>query len=420
MRPIIITLTLLVAAIAALPPVAAQAGAPPALMASASAVAPPPALDIGGHVIDSAFLDYFVANGGLERFGPPLTDALTDHELGLPVQYFAFARMERHGDGVLLTRLGALYAADRLAEPPFQWVAPEAPLAPGRAYMAASGHTLGGAFRWHFERSGGVALLGHPISEELYEPRPDGAPLLVQYFERARLSYHPGPDGADGEVRPTPLGAWLAERLVPAQQRAPGRPLGPLATATIAYPAGSASGANIELAASRLNGAVVEPGRAISFLAAIGEISTAAGYLPGPAVRGGEVVSDEVGGGVCTVATLLYRAAWAAGLPILERRGHSRWLAAFADRPGLDAAVATPGPDLRVLNDTGSRLYVAAAAQGGRATLTLWGRGDGRTATLAPPRLVEEAQIEVVNARVVRSAAGAVLRRERVVTRYER
>jgi vancomycin resistance protein YoaR len=164
----------------------------------------------------------------------------------------------------------------------------------------------------------------------------------------------------------------------------------------------------------------VEPGRAISFLAAIGEISTAAGYLPGPAVRGGEVVSDEVGGGVCTVATLLYRAAWAAGLPILERRGHSRWLAAFADRPGLDAAVATPGPDLRVLNDTGSRLYVAAAAQGGRATLTLWGRGDGRTATLAPPRLVEEAQIEVVNARVVRSAAGAVLRRERVVTRYER
>lgn len=412
MRQLILALVSLAMAIGVLPPGAAGAAAPAAV--------PPPALDLDGHVLDGPFRDYFLANGGPERFGPPLTDALADPELGLPVQYFALARMELHRDGVRLTRLGALYAADMLAEPPFQWVAPDAPLAPGRVYVPESGHTLGGAFRWHVERSGGVAIIGHPISEEFYEPEPDGPPLLVQYFERARLSYHPGADGAEGEVRAAPLGAWLAERLVPAQQRAPGRPLAPLATATIAYSPGSASGANIELAASRLNGAVVEPGRAISFLSAIGEISAASGYLPGPAVRGGEVVNDEVGGGVCAVATLLYRAAWSAGLPILERRGHSRWLAAFADQPGLDAAVATPGPDLRAFNDTGSRLYLAVAARAGRATLTLWGRGDGRTVSLAPPEVIEGARIEAVNARVVRSAAGAVLRRERVVTRYER
>ncbi len=419
MRYIILALTFLIATIAALAPGAAMA-APPAGATAASIMPAPPALDIGGHVIDGLFLDYFNLNGGLERFGPPLTDALIDPELGLPVQYFTFARMERHGDGVLLTRLGARFVADRLAEPPFQWVAPEAPLELGRVYVPASGHTLGGAFRWHFERHGGVAIFGHPISEELYELQPDGAQLLVQYFERARLSYHPGQEGAEDEVRLASLGAWLAEQLVPASQRAPGRPLKALATATIAYPAGSASGANIELAASRLNGAVVEPGRPISFLAAIGEISAAAGYLPGPAVRGGAVVSDEVGGGICTLSTLLYRAAWSAGLPIIERRGHSRWLAAFADRPGLEAAVATPGPDLRILNDTGERLYVAVAARGGRATLILWGRGDGRTVTLAPPELVEGARIEVANARVVRTAAGAVLRRERVVTSYPR
>jgi hypothetical protein len=416
MRPIIIVLTLLIATIGALQPGTARAGGRTAALAAV----PPPALDLGGHVIDGVFLDYFIANGGLERFGPPLTDAFADPELGLPVQYFAYSRMERHGDAVLLTRLGALFAAGRLAEPPFQWVAPEASLSPGRVYVPASGHTLGGAFRWYFERSGGVAILGHPISEELYESRPDGAPLLVQYFERARLSYHPGLDGAEGEVHPSPLGAWLAERLAPAQQRAPGRPLAPLATMTIAYPAGGASAANIELAASRLNGAVVEPGLPISFLAALGEISAAAGYQPGPAVRGGAVVYDEVGGGICTVATLLYRAAWAAGLPILERRGHSRWLGAFADQPGLDAAVATPGPDLRALNDTGERLYLAVAARGGRATLSLWGRGDGRSVSLAPPELLEGPQIETVNTRVVRSAGGALLRRERVVTRYAR
>lgn len=384
---------------------------------AAPAPAAPPVIDIDGRLVEGGFRAFVLANGGIERFGAPLTDAILDEELGAPVQYFTFARLEQHGDRVLLTRLGSLSAQGREGEPPFQWVAAEAPREAGRSYVPESGHTLGGAFGWYHAANGGAALLGHPISEEFYEPQPDGAQLLVQYFERARLSYHPGPGGSEGEIRRAPLGAWLAEARVAPPLRAARRPLVPLASATISYRAGTALGANIERAAAALDGAVLEPGRALSFLGAVGEISLARGYRPAPAIVGG-VVTEEVGGGVCAIATLLYRAAWSGGLPVPERRGHSLWLALFSDLPGLDAAVAAPGLDLRVANDTGERIYVVVAAAGGRATLTLWGRGDGRSTSVGQPRVSRGETIVVVNTRVVRSAAGAVVRSERVVSEY--
>jgi hypothetical protein len=378
---------------------------------------PPPVIDADGHFVEGAFRDFVLANGGLERFGRPLSDAFLDAELGAQVQYFEYARLERHGDRVLLTRLGTLRAHGREGEPPFQWVAPDAPLAPGRTYVPESGHTLGGAFGWYHDANGGAALLGLPISEEFVEPQPDGTTLLVQYFERARLSYHPELAGGPGEVQRAPLGAWMAGLYLAPAQLAPRRPLAPLASATIGYTPGTAFGANIELAAARLDGAIVEPGRTLSFLGKIGEISQASGYRPAPAIVGGVVV-ESVGGGVCAVSTVLYRAAWSAGLPIAERRNHSLWLSAFADQPGLDAAVSAPELDLRIANDTGERVYVVAAASRGQATVTLWGRGDGRTTAVGAPRVSGEETIVVSNARVVRASGGAVLRNERVVSRY--
>jgi hypothetical protein len=411
MRLMIVLFTLFVAALVMLPFTQARAGA---------LALPAPAQEVDGYLIDGLFLDYYLAHGGLERFGAPLSDEVIDTALGVPVQYFTYARMERHGDKVLLTRIGSLLAATRQGEQPFQWLAAEGPFPPERTFVPESGHTIGGAFGWYFAQQNSWGFLGFPISEEFYEPQPDGSTLLVQYFERTRLSYHTAPDGSAGEVRQMPAGAWLAEQVWSGQRPAGGGPLVPLATTTIAYRPASESGRNIEVAAARLNGTVVEPGHELSFLGAVGEVTAAAGFVPGAAVRNGEIVYDEIGGGICTVSTLLYQAAWSAGLPIEERRGHSRWLVAFADKPGLDAAVVAPGQDLRVLNDTGSRMYVVAAAAAGQATVTLWGRSDGRQTQLVKPEMSDGEQIEVVNARVVKSAAGAVLRRDRVVTIYQR
>ncbi len=394
----------------------------PTGVAGARPAFPPalPVLEAGGFLVEEPFRSFILAHGGLAYFGQPLTDEFFDDELGAHVQYFSYARLERRGTQVHLSRLGSMHAAGREAEPPFQWVAADAPITPERYYVPESGHTLGGAFAWYFERNGGVSLLGHPISEEFDETQPDGGTLLVQYFERARLSYHPAPAPPAGAVQRAPLGAWLAETRVPLPRRVPGRPLIELGNATMRYQPGSASGANIELAASRLNATIVEPGAVVSFLAAVGGISAAAGFRPGPGIAGGEVVEDMIGGGVCVVSTLLYRAAWNAGLPVIERRGHSLWLAAFSDRPGMDAAVIDPGQDLRVRNDTGAPIYLVATARGGQVSLSLWGRGDGRITRPGAPQVRDGETVQVVNTRVVRAAGGELLRNERVVSLYQR
>jgi hypothetical protein len=55
-------------------------------------------------------------------------------------------------------------------------------------YFAETGHYLDGAFRSYWERSGGIAIFGLPITEE-YVQNSDGR--VVQYFERARFELNP-------------------------------------------------------------------------------------------------------------------------------------------------------------------------------------------------------------------------------------
>ena len=117
---------------------------------------------------------------------------------------------------------------------------------------------------------------------------------------------------------------------------------------------------NIRLAASRLNGAVVQPGATFSFLKAVGEISAAAGYQEGLVIAGDQTVPG-VGGGVCQVSTTMFRAAFWAGVPIIERNQHSYRVGYYEqhdDPVGFDAAVYSPGLDLRWVNDTGRTLVI--------------------------------------------------------------
>ncbi len=385
----------------------------PSLTAAAPA---PPVYEHNGYLVYGPFYAYFNAHGGPATFGPPLSDAHHDPVSGLKVQLFRYARMELHGELILLSRLGNMYSAEHRDHPAFQWRTPDTS-APDDRFFADSGHSLGGAFGWYHQQHGDVALLGYPISDEFVADQPDGSAALVQYFERAVLRYEPPaePDGV-GSVHRLPLGEWAALDL-PANLRTPQSPLRPLASATIAYPVGTSDGANIELAAQRLNGTLVEPGAQLSFLTAVGEISTATGYQRGTAIVNGAIVANAVGGGICTVATLLYRAAWAGGLPIVERRAHRYALRAYADAPGLDAAVYAPGLDLRVANHTGEAIFVVAHATGGSAMLTLWGRGDGRAVKLAAP-VINDNGLTIHRSRTIQLADGRQWR-EQITTRYE-
>ncbi len=57
---------------------------------------------------------------------------------------------------------------------------------------------MSGEFLKHWQARGGLASFGYPLSEELREVnQADGKTYTVQYFERARLEYHPENQGTE-------------------------------------------------------------------------------------------------------------------------------------------------------------------------------------------------------------------------------
>ncbi len=141
-----------------------------------------------GHHLDNrfGFLDYWRAHGQVMRFGYPLTEVIEEH--GRPVQYFERARMEYHAEfaGTSSSVLLGLLGRARAGGEEF----PIGPAGPGRLFPE-TGYTVIGKFLQFWNKHGGLPVFGYPISESYVEPAPDGQEMVVQWFERARLEYHP-------------------------------------------------------------------------------------------------------------------------------------------------------------------------------------------------------------------------------------
>jgi hypothetical protein len=162
-----------------------------------------------GHTLRGSFLRYWQANGGLAQFGYPITEEFAevnpDDGKTYTVQYFERARFEYHPEfagtryEVLLGLLGHTITANRKQEVVFLPV--NRSNAPGTRYFPETGHTMAAEFVGYWERTGGLAVYGYPISEPFYETSPtDGQTYLVQYFERNRFEYHPELAGTQYEV----------------------------------------------------------------------------------------------------------------------------------------------------------------------------------------------------------------------------
>jgi hypothetical protein len=153
-----------------------------------------------GHNLKGAFRTYWERNGGLSRYGFPLSEEFVEENAqdgkDYIVQYFERARFEYHPENaapydVLLGHLGRTIIAGRENEPSFQPISGTSTNSE-KVFFRENGHTLGGAFRTYWEQNGGLAQFGLPISQEFQEVNPaDGKSYLVQYFERARFEYHP-------------------------------------------------------------------------------------------------------------------------------------------------------------------------------------------------------------------------------------
>lgn len=125
---------------------------------------------------------------------------------------------------------------------------------------------------------------------------------------------------------------------------------------------------NVELAAQRINGIVVQPGGQFSFSATILPRTAANGYVVAPIFISGER-GEGIGGGVCQVSSTLYAAMVTAGLPATERHAHS--LPVDSLPAGLDATIAGNYLDLKFTNTYSRPLMIQANAEGGTVTVSL-------------------------------------------------
>ena len=176
----------------------------PAAPAAPEAPAPPPAptshtFPETGHSVGGAFFRFFGQYGGLDRFGLPVGPETV--EAGRTVQWFQRAKMEHfpeHAGTAYEVQLALL--GDELTEEerPFAGTEPFVDW-PGHRYYAETGHGVHNAFLQYFDAWGGLESFGYPISEELYGE--NGWPHAVQYFQRARLEYHPEHAGTAYEVQ---------------------------------------------------------------------------------------------------------------------------------------------------------------------------------------------------------------------------
>jgi hypothetical protein len=163
-----------------------------------------------GFCISGRVREFWEQNGGLAVFGFPTSPQREELIEGRPlqVQWFERNRLELHPENqrpydVLLGRLGV----DRLWQQWRDWRSfPRGPLVrdvPCRDFPE-TGHAVCGAFLEYFRGHGlnsdgrpgigeheSIALFGLPVSDELTETLSDGRVYIVQWFERARLEYHP-------------------------------------------------------------------------------------------------------------------------------------------------------------------------------------------------------------------------------------
>jgi hypothetical protein len=147
------------------------------------------------HTLSGPFLTFYNANNGLKILGLPLTEPFPDG--GKTVQYFERAELAATAAGVSEVHLSSMLTQGRSFPTIPTFVSSRT-----KMYFPVTKHSLSGTFLAFWQSHNGAQWLGSPISEPLKEQNGDGTgrTYLVQYFQNARLEYHPELAGAGNQV----------------------------------------------------------------------------------------------------------------------------------------------------------------------------------------------------------------------------
>ncbi len=178
---------------------------------------------------------------------------------------------------------------------------------------------------------------------------------------------------------------------------------------------------NIEVAASHIDGLVIEGGQSISFNDVVGPRTEDNGFKTAFEIFKGEY-KEGTGGGTCQVASTLHAIAFFGGLDIVQRLPHSRPSAYIPS--GLDATVVYPVVDLKLRNPFTFPVVVHATVTGNVLKMELLGADKpvevtfGKTVLSTTPyeRKVEEDPTVSRPKRKQKGIDGLELFRSRVLT----
>lgn len=107
---------------------------------------------------------------------------------------------------------------------------------------------------------------------------------------------------------------------------------------------------NLKIASKAIDGMIIRPGQTFSFNKVVGIRTASKGYKKAPIFAGGGTVND-VGGGICQVASTMFNTALMANVKISERHQHSQRVTYVP--LGRDAAVYWSGnQDFKWTNNT--------------------------------------------------------------------
>ncbi|HCG30577.1 MAG TPA: hypothetical protein DEU95_12845 [Chloroflexi bacterium] len=154
---------------------------------------------------------------------------------------------------------------------------------------------------------------------------------------------------------------------------------------------------NVELAASRVNGALVPPGGTFSFNDAVGPVTYDSGYQTGYGIlitNGSISTVPSVGGGICQVATTVFQSVFWAGMPVQERSWHLYWIPRYGQPPsgmkGLDATVDPDyALDFKFRNASDNWLAVKSSYDGSMLRFELWGTQTGWQVSAEQPVITD-------------------------------
>lgn len=128
---------------------------------------------------------------------------------------------------------------------------------------------------------------------------------------------------------------------------------------------------NMQLACEAIDGTVIPADGIFSFNEIVGERTEEKGYLPAGIYAAG-TTQDEIGGGICQVASTIYLVAMKADMEIVERRCHQFTVNYLP--LGMDASIYWDGnQDFQFKNTSGHPIRVCTAVEGGVVNVSIEG-----------------------------------------------